>query len=697
MTNEGPTPENRDVPSIGEAFDRLRTDVGDVSADAALRRIEADSRSVPWRPAVATLVAVALVVAGVVVLRSGSDDDVIAADPERDDGEPESTIGEPDITATADALDGTAWSLVAGTGPSGAVTIVEGWPITITFSGDAFGGTAACNGYGGVYELDADGPIGREIGRDDMGCLRDIQRSETAYLAALAVVEEAMVRDGRLVLTGPDGTELVYERVPSIPVDDLVGRTWRLTGLVRDGEMVAPSGGPATLRLEPDGTLSGSTGCRTLAGEWTIVGERMRFGSFRAEGDCSTGLADQDGLVVTVLGDGFTPSLDDDVLELTATGGNGLVYRLADDGDELPVADVPRLVNTQWNLASGTVPEGLLPQLTFTLDIGADGRVATGQAHCELYGVDFGRLLGGSGPVAEIDVDGTPAPCPLVLPAVGSEEFVQALLIVDEIAVVDDELILRGPDVDLRFHSRAFMGIFEFVFADRANVWVDVHGYLGDRGGGMFLCSLPPTAVGCEGFWVVLVGETPDPELIGTSVVVRGAMDEWGRMVVDPGAELRLPAFGVFEGFAGLPSDGAISQALLTAAVSDPALTWHPDGVVLSLGGTQHQMVRSPAELLDPANWVFEVGRFRGGDGRVSALESLAGGLPKRVYNGAHSHCAAVPTPLPEVDFDRQLVIEIDPTHDEFSSCLQWLVVDVLIDDGLIVAVNLDRWEGAPA
>ena len=221
--------------------------------------------------------------------------------------------------------------------------------------------------------------------------------------------------------------------------------------------------------------------------------------------------------------------------------------------DDSPTADsgeVLRLANTQWDLKVGAVPNGPLPapEAVFSLDFGPDGRTATGQAHCNLYGVGFGALLGGVGPSAEIDVDGTPAPCRLFNPAVGGDDFVAALLAVDDVSVVDGELILRGPDIDLRFWKRGFMGVPELLLTDRANTWVDVHGYLGASGDEMFLCSLPPDGPACAGFSIALVGETPDPALIGTAVIVRGALDRWARFVVDPDAELRQPAPDTFDG-----------------------------------------------------------------------------------------------------------------------------------------------------
>ena len=53
----------------------------------------------------------------------------------------------------------------------------------------------------------------------------------------------------------------------------------------------------------------------------------MLFSSFRMAGECPAELAEQDGLIVNVLGDGFTTAIEGDRLTLTSRGEEGLVYR----------------------------------------------------------------------------------------------------------------------------------------------------------------------------------------------------------------------------------------------------------------------------------------------------------------------------------------------------------------------------------
>ena len=133
-----------------------------------------------------------------------------------------------------------------------------------------------------------------------------------------------------------------------------------------------------------------------------------------------------------------------------------------------------------------------------------------------------------------------------------------------------------------------------------------------------------------------------------------------------------------------------MSSALLAGDLTDPALRWHPDGVALTLGGTAVMVTRTPQEIVDPANWTIEADGFRAYTGPFSALDALTGAEQVMVNNGTHAHCAAPPMPLPDVSFDRQVVIQADG----IDSCLQWFVVDVLLDgDDRIVAVNLDLWE----
>lgn len=119
---------------------------------------------------------------------------------------------------------------------------------------------------------------------------------------------------------------MTFARVQPVPAAALLDTSWRLDTLVI-GDTATSARGDATLLLGTDGTVSGSTGCRVFSGEHIIDADTVLFTTFSMTGECPGELADQDGLVVNVLGDGFTTAIDGDRLTLSSRGGEGLVYR----------------------------------------------------------------------------------------------------------------------------------------------------------------------------------------------------------------------------------------------------------------------------------------------------------------------------------------------------------------------------------
>lgn len=212
------------------------------------------------------------------------------------------------------------WILVSG------APIVDGFPISLSISNDQFGGRAACNSYGGTLSVGDDVWALTGMAMTEMGCEAPIQDSEQTYIAALQQVDGWTVENGLLILSGPP-EPLVFERAPALPTEALVGTEWVLESVV-DGDTVStPVGDPASLLLLDDGTIVGSTGCRTLTGTWVEADAQIFFPTFSTDGECPTDLAAQDSIVVTVLGDGFRAAIDGDVLTLSSMGGLGLVYR----------------------------------------------------------------------------------------------------------------------------------------------------------------------------------------------------------------------------------------------------------------------------------------------------------------------------------------------------------------------------------
>ena len=151
--------------------------------------------------------------------------------------------------------------------------------------------------------------------------------AEAAYMAALSRVRE-IVRDGDDLVARGDGIELRFEALAPPPTAELVDTTWVLETVLVGDVAAAPMGEPATLELSEDGTFTGSTGCRTFSGEWMEQGDQIQAPSWGMDQTtCPAELSDQDGHVVSVIGDGFIPTIDGDLLTLMDPGGIGLVYR----------------------------------------------------------------------------------------------------------------------------------------------------------------------------------------------------------------------------------------------------------------------------------------------------------------------------------------------------------------------------------
>lgn len=225
------------------------------------------------------------------------------------------------------------WRLQAGTNQGAAIPIVAGHPITLKIDGTQVGGSAACNSYGGKVAVEGTTVKITALMQTEMACQGDeVMASEAAYLQALPRVTSA-ARDGDgLVLRGPQ-VELRFTPVPPVPNADLVGPVWTLDSLV-SGEVASSVIGAPTLRLNANGTLAASTGCRDLTGRYTVSGNRVHvtFDPYDMIA-CADPLGSQDthGLHVLGAADGFTFTIKGSSMTL-AVGDLGLGYRVVAAG-----------------------------------------------------------------------------------------------------------------------------------------------------------------------------------------------------------------------------------------------------------------------------------------------------------------------------------------------------------------------------
>jgi heat shock protein HslJ len=238
-----------------------------------------------------------------------------------------------------------AWVLV-GAEPPIEVPADARVTLEVVAEGDAWqvGGTAACNSYFGTVTTDGTAWRGDGFGSTDMACDEPRMAAESAYLAALMSVDQWQRPSAdELVLTGPDVT-LRFAGLPPVPTAELTASTWILDGLVTgvgaDAAVSSTVAGAdeATLRLDPDGSMEASTGCRTFSGAWVETGDEILLTTFGQRDDspnvaadgtleCDEAVVAQEDHVLSVLGDGFRAEVDGQQLTLTSRDGLGLTYR----------------------------------------------------------------------------------------------------------------------------------------------------------------------------------------------------------------------------------------------------------------------------------------------------------------------------------------------------------------------------------
>jgi heat shock protein HslJ len=225
------------------------------------------------------------------------------------------------------ALDGD-WRLTAASQAGTALALDATHPITLHLDGNEPSGTSACNSYSGTMVTDADTVTFSNLGGTEMACMpAAVMDLEQAYLTALQGVDQA-VRDGdRLTLTGTD-VELSFTTVPAVPDADLVGTDWRLDTVVDGDTASSVSDRPSTLRLGPNGRLTGSTGCNDFGATWSLAGAVVSVKDFSMTlVGCSGAIGRQEKAVLAALGDGSTATVTGDALTVAGPSGHGLVYR----------------------------------------------------------------------------------------------------------------------------------------------------------------------------------------------------------------------------------------------------------------------------------------------------------------------------------------------------------------------------------
>jgi heat shock protein HslJ len=221
-------------------------------------------------------------------------------------------------------LDG-EWILQRGTVGGNPLQLVAGSQVSLRIDGSEVGGTAACNSYGGEMERDGDRVTIGTLSMTEMACDEPTMALEAAYLDGLSRADTARRDADQLRLTGP-ATELDFTLLQPTPDADPVGTQWRLESLIT-GDAVSSVFGEASLELAQDGTVSGSTGCRSFGGSYTLEGDELAISDLVVDlRACDEASAGQDGQVLGLLEGPLRVTVSGDRMTLMG-GANGLDYR----------------------------------------------------------------------------------------------------------------------------------------------------------------------------------------------------------------------------------------------------------------------------------------------------------------------------------------------------------------------------------
>lgn len=289
------------------------------------------------------------------------------------------------------SLDGTRWQLTKLAGEP----VLEGSTVTLQFNDGKLGGSAGCNGYGGVYSLDGLQLRAEDVAITAMYCEPDeIMAQEQSYMkvlwdlmdengARIAMGEQMLVLYTRL---GIPALEFIRQETFLMNPQDFIDTAWQLTSV--NGQPVETSP-RRTLAFASPTELVGFAGCRPYYATYQAEGDTIRVSQMMMLGaDCASSeqLTVQEGEFTTLIERAEQFYLQEGRLDIRTTQGNSLTF--------IPALEAAELEGTTWWLAGfadstpamdgmPSLPSEPLPGSEVNLQL-VDGRAA-GLAGCNRF------------------------------------------------------------------------------------------------------------------------------------------------------------------------------------------------------------------------------------------------------------------------------------------------------------------------
>lgn len=264
-------------------------------------------------------------------------------------------------------------------------------------------------------------------------------RCACAILAALLLAACGRA-DGPAAQAGPTPPPASPSAPPAASLD---GTSWQLAAFESGGAGKPPMSGSRITAQFEQGKISGSSGCNTYGGAYTLSGSAISFKDIAQTmmACADEGLMQQEQVFGAALLSAKTYKLAGDALAIAYDGGTLRFVR------QQPAADRP-LEGTTWRLTTfvaGDVASSLIADTEITAEL-KDGKVA-GSAGCNRY---FGGYTLNGPAIAFGELGSTKMACPAETMA-QEQQYLTALRAATAFAVAGDQLTIEHSGGKLVF------------------------------------------------------------------------------------------------------------------------------------------------------------------------------------------------------------------------------------------------------
>ena len=207
--------------------------------------------------------------------------------------------------------------------------LVTGTQLSLSFNNDGISGNAGCNTMSGPATQQGDVlVINGALAMTEMGCAPDRMQQDQWFADLLTSEPTIVVNGDQLTLTSKGTVVSMTDEKVTNPDRPLEGTAWTLESVI-DGDTVSsiPQGVTSKLTFTTDGRIEVMPGCNTGSGNYSVMGDRIKFGPIgMTQMGCTGPAGGVESSVVHVIDGEVSYSIDGSSLTLTK-GSQGLTYR----------------------------------------------------------------------------------------------------------------------------------------------------------------------------------------------------------------------------------------------------------------------------------------------------------------------------------------------------------------------------------